>query len=474
MEEAVPPPGWLEIFEAQGPTALAWRASSARDRRQRIVRLREAVLDRREDCYRAAQQDLRKSAGEVDLGELLPFCLEANQALRHLEGWMRPRRVRPTWMTLGTRAEIQFQSRGRCLIIGPFNYPLNLTLSPLVCALAAGNTAILKPSELTPAMSELLAQVIATVFTPDEVAVFQGSAEVAQALQELPFDHVHFTGSTAVGKRVMASAARHLASLTLELGGKTPAVVDASADLELAARNIVWAKFANAGQTCIAPDHVFVHQSVKDRWIDLCRREIEKAYGASLTEQERGGVLTHIVNQRHMGRLRDLLEDARERGARVILGGRVSEQASFVQPTLLTEPAADARLMREEIFGPLLPVMGFDQIHAVVDRINAGAKPLALYVYSRTPGHVRHLVAQTSSGGVCINHALIHYLHGRLPFGGVNDSGLGQSRGFYGFRAFSHERSVLQARWTWLVKSLRPGEVPALMRRLVRWGWRYW
>jgi aldehyde dehydrogenase (NAD+) len=474
MEEAVSPPLLQDIFEAQGATALAWRGSSALDRRRRIARLREAVLDRREDWYRAAHEDFGKSAGEVDLGELLPFCLEANWALRHLDRWMRPRRVRPTWMTLGTRAEVQFQPRGRCLIIGPFNYPINLTLSPLVSALAAGNTAIVKPSELTPAMSGLLAQVIAGVFAPQEVAVFEGSAEMAQALQELPFDHIHFTGSTAVGKKVMASAARHLASVTLELGGKTPAVVDASADLLLAARNIVWAKFANAGQTCIAPDHVFVHASVKDRWIELCRQEIERAYGSALAEQEKGGVIAHIVNQRHAGRLRGLLEDAGQRGAHVLLGGQVSEQSPFMQPTLLTEPSPDARLMREEIFGPLLPVLSFEQIDTVVDRINASAKPLALYIYSRTPRHVQQLVRQTSSGGVCINHALIHYIHGRLPFGGVNDSGLGQSRGFFGFRAFSHERSVLQARWAWLVKWMQPGLVPPLMRRFVRWGWRYW
>lgn len=462
------------LFERQGATARAWRESTADQRRDRILRLREAVLDRREDWYRAAWQDLHKSAGEVDLGELLPFCLEANQALRELRRWMRPRRVRPTWLTLGTRAQIRFQPRGRCLIIGPFNYPINLTLSPLVSALAAGNTAILKPSELTPAQSALLTRVIAEVFAPDEVAVLQGDVQVAQALLALPFDHVHFTGSTAIGKQVMASASRHLASITLELGGKSPAIVDASADLPLAARNIVWAKFANAGQTCIAPDHVWVHESVKARWLQLCRQEIERAYGSSLVDQERGGVLTHIVNEGHAARLRALLDQARQLGARVLAAGQASADLKFMEPTLIDEPPPQARVLREEVFGPLLPVLSFQRLDGVVERINARPKPLALYIYSRTPAHIEHVLAKTSSGGVCINHALVHYLHGGLPFGGINDSGMGQSRGFYGFRAFSHERAIVQARWFFAVRALSAGAVPDWLRALIRWGFKRW
>lgn len=472
MKSGVDSENLYQLFESQGPTALDWRESTPDQRCQRILRLREAVLDHREDWYRAAQEDFRKSAGEVDLAELLPFCLEANQALRQLRQWMRPRSVRPTWLTLGTRAQIRLQSRGRCLIIGPFNYPINLTLSPLVSALAAGNTAIVKPSELTPALSGLLARVIAQVFAPQEVAVVQGSAEVAQALQDLPFDHVHFTGSTAVGKKVMASAARHLASLTLELGGKSPAIVDASADLALAARNLVWAKFANAGQTCIAPDHVFVHESVKARLLELCQKEIERAYGSSLLEQERGGILTHIVNPRHLSRLRQLLEQARESGARVLVGGQVGAESNFMAPTLIDEPPAQTRIMQEEVFGPLLPVVAFSQWDGLVERLNAGPKPLALYLYSRTPRHIDQLLLKTRSGGVCINHALVHYLHGGLPFGGINESGIGQSRGFYGFRSFSHERAILETRWSWPVRLLSAGTIPTWMRSLIRWGWR--
>jgi aldehyde dehydrogenase (NAD+) len=457
-----------EVFARQGATALRWRGSTASQRVAAILRLRDALLDQIDQVYEAAHQDVRKSAGEVDLGEILPVCLEANAVARHLARWMKPRPVGATWLTLGTRSQVQLQPRGRCLIIGPYNYPLNLTFSPLISALAAGNPVMLKPSELTPALSAVMARLIAQVFPEDEVAVFEGPAQVAQALQELPFDHVFFTGSTTVGRQVMAAAARHLASVTLELGGKSPSIVDASADLKLAARNVVWAKFANAGQTCIAPDHVYVHESVKDEWLACCRKELAQAYGDSLDAQEQ--TLTHMVNERHAARVAGLLEDARQRGAQLLWGGQ--QRGRFIEPTLLDQVPEDAQMMRREIFGPLLPVMAYRELDEVIARVNAGPKPLALYLYSRTPEHVQRILAQTSSGGVCINHALLQYLHSGLPFGGVNESGMGQARGYHGFRSFSHERAVLKARWAWSVRLFSPGPVPMALRRLARWAFR--
>lgn len=454
----------LQVFERQAATAQRWRSSRAPERVLRILRLRDALLERIEEVYQAAQSDLGKPAGEVDLTEILPFCLEANEAARRLGRWMKPKAVRPTWLTMGTSSQIHYQPRGRCLIIGPYNYPINLTLSPLISALAAGNPVVLKPSELTPAMSAVLAQVIAQVFSEDEVAVFQGPARVAQALQELPFDHVFFTGSPSVGRQVMAAASRHLASVTLELGGKSPAIVDASANLKLAARNIVWAKFANAGQTCIAPDHVYVHQSVLADWTAHCKKELDQAFGGHANALS----MTQMVNQRHAERIRGLLDDARQRGAQLLWGGQ--SQGRFVQATLLTGVADDALLMQHEIFGPLLPVHAYRDLDEVIARVNAGPKPLALYLYSRTPVHQDRVLTQTSSGGVCINHALLHYMHGGLPFGGVNHSGMGQARGFHGFRSFSHERSVLVSRWSWLVRLFAAGPVPPALRRLARWA----
>ena len=325
-----------EVFELQEATALRLRSSTAQERIAKIRKLRDAVISHTEDWYRAAYADFKKPQGEVDLAEILPVCVEANDAIRHLKKWMKPARVWPTMLTLGMRSYIQYVPRGRCLIIGAFNYPVTLTLGPLVSAIAAGNTAILKPSELTPNLSGLICKVVREVFAEDEVAIFEGEADVSQALLELPFDHIFFTGSPMIGKYVMAAAAKNLTSVTLELGGKSPTIIDESADLKLAATNVMWAKFANAGQTCIAPDYVFVHESVKDAWVECCREQLRKAYGSSLAEQNDSPHLAHIVNARHTARVKALLDDANDHGARTLIGGGASEADCFIQPTCLT------------------------------------------------------------------------------------------------------------------------------------------
>jgi aldehyde dehydrogenase (NAD+) len=462
-----------QIFALQAATAQRLRQSTWRERVAKIRQLRNAVIARTQAWYQAAHADFGKPPGEVDLAEILPVCLEANDAIRNLKKWMKPRRVRPTLLTLGTRSHVQYQPKGRCLIIGPFNYPVNLTLGPLVSAVAAGNTAIVKPSELTPHLSALIAEVVQEVFSKDEVAVLQGDAQLAIELQKLPFDHVFFTGSPAIGKQVMAAAASHLASVTLELGGKSPTIVDASADLRLAARNIMWAKFANAGQTCIAPDHVYVHHSVKDEWVRCCQRELEKAWGTTRQAQQASPHLARIVNSRHATRLSSLLDDAKARGARVLAGGEAAAEACFVQPTLLDQTPPDARVMREEIFGPLLPVIGFESLQEVIAAINADAKPLALYIYSRDRANIHQVLNQTVSGGACVNHSLVQFLHGRLPFGGVNNSGLGSAHGHYGFKAFSHERGVVQTQLPLAATLFAAGEVPPLIRKTLRAAFRW-
>ncbi len=457
-----------QVFARQGVRALQLRSSSADERIAKIRRLRDAVMANTQAIYTAAYADFKKPPGEVDLAEILPVCVEANDAIRNLKRWMAPKRVWPTAMTLGTRSQVQTMPRGRCLIISPWNYPCTLTFGPLVSALAAGNTVIIKPSEMTPHLSALMARILRDTFAEDEVAVFEGEANVAQALLELPFNHIFFTGSPAVGKHVMAAAARHLASVTLELGGKSPTVIDASADIPLAAQNILWAKLGNAGQTCIAPDHVYVHASVKDAWIAACRAVLAKAYGASAAEQQQSPYLARIVNSRHTARLNGLLQDALTRGATVLTGGQVDETACYVAPTLLDGVPADARILQEEIFGPLLPIITFNSLDEVIDGINAGPNPLALYIYSRTDAHVQRLLRQTSSGGACVNHALLHFVHGKLPFGGVNNSGLGSAHGEYGFRAFSHEKAVLHSRTALATRLFSPGEIPGTLRRLLK------
>ncbi len=456
------------MFDSQATTALRLRSSTAAERIEKIRRLRDAVLAKTDALYAAAHADFKKPPGEVDLAEILPVCSEANDAIRHLKKWMKPSGVWPTMLTAGTSSQVQYMPRGRCLIISPWNYPVNLTFGPLISAIAAGNTIVIKPSEMTPHLSAFMSRMVRELFKPDEVAIFEGEADVASALLALPFDHIFFTGSPAIGKVVMAAAARHLASVTLELGGKSPTIIDASANLDVAAQNVMWAKFANAGQTCIAPDYVYVHENVKTEWITRCRTILEKAYGATPEAQRTSPHLAHVVNARHTARLKGLLDDARAHGGKVLTGGEVSEASCFVAPTLIEGIKPGARILDEEIFGPLLPVIAFTDIDSVIASINAGPKPLALYIYSRTNAHIERVLQQTASGGACVNHALVHFLHARLPFGGVNNSGIGNSHGIYGFKAFSHEKAVVRAQTALAATLFSAGEVPGYLRRVLK------
>jgi aldehyde dehydrogenase (NAD+) len=457
-----------DVFERQRATALRLRSSTAAERIARIVRLRDAFIANSEAWYAAGHADFRKPAAEVDLAEILPVVVEANDVIRHLKSWMKPTRVWPTLLTAGTSGYIQYEPRGRCLIISPWNYPVNLTFGPLVSAIAAGNTAILKPSELTPHHSAAMAKFVSGLFPEDEVALFEGDATVSQALLELPFDHIFFTGSPAIGKVVMTAAAKHLTSVTLELGGKSPTIVDESADLGLAAQNILWGKYTNDGQTCIAPDHVFVHEKVKDAFVARCKTLLDKAYGADGETQKASPHLARIVNQRHTERIKALLDEATTGGARVLAGGMVSAADRFIAPTLLDNIPAGARINREEIFGPLLPIYGYASLDEVIRRINADPKPLALYVFSRTRANIERVMRETTSGGACINHSIVQYLHGRLPFGGVNNSGIGNAHGHFGFRTFSHERAVVRTRLSMAARLFGPGEVSSTLRKTLK------
>ena len=443
ITEDAAPETILHLFAQQASTALALRTSTARERVGKLKRLRDAVLSRRQAWYTAFAADLRKPALEVDLTELLPVVDEARHAIAQLARWMRPKAVWPTLATLGTRARILYQPRGRCLIIGPWNYPVNTLLGPLVSAIAAGNAVILKPSEFTPHVNAVVAELVAELFDPAEVTLVQGGANTAQQLLALPFDHVFFTGSAAVGKIVMRAAAQHLSSITLELGGKSPVIVDETADLQHAAELLLWGKFTNAGQTCVAPDHVFVQRSVKDRFARLCQDLITARYGATDAAVEASPDLARMITRRHTGRVGALIDDARMRGATLLAGGRYDAAARYVAPTLLADVPADAHICTEEIFGPVLPIEAFDSIDEVIRRINAQPKPLALYLFSRSRQTQAQVTAQTSSGGICLNHCVQQYAHGGLPFGGVNQSGIGNTHGVFGFKAFSHERACL-------------------------------
>lgn len=444
------------VFDAQQATALRWRASSAKERIARVVRLRDAMMARRQQFYDAFHQDYRKAPAEVEASEFLPVMEEIRHVLGRLKRWMKPAKAWPTNTMLGTSAWVQYQPRGRVLIIAPWNYPLSLCFGPLVSALAAGNTVIIKPSEMMPAVSAVMAEIIAEVFPADEVALFEGGLPTATALLAMPFDHIFFTGSPAVGKIVMTAAAKHLTSVTLELGGKSPTIVDASANLSLAAQTIMWGKFINNGQTCVAPDLLYVHNSVKAAFIEECKSVLRACYGASAAAQKDSADLTRIVNRRHTQRVAALLADALAKGAVVHTGGEVDEAGCYIAPTLLDQVAPGSAILQEEIFGPLLPIIGYDDIERVLAEINAGPKPLALYMWSTQQAQIDQVLLRTSSGGACVNHCVAQFAHGNLPFGGVNNSGIGNAHGIYGFRAFSHERGVLRSSPLMLIKLFFP------------------
>ena len=444
------------VFDSQLETALRWRESTANERIARIRKLRDAMMAQREAFYAAFMQDYRKSPSEVEASEFLPVMDEIRHAIGRVKRWMKPHKVWPTSTMLGTSASVHYQPRGRVLIIAPWNYPLSLCFGPLVSALAAGNTAIIKPSEMTPAVSALMSRIISEVFPATEVALFEGALATSQALLDLPFDHIFFTGSPAVGKLVMAAAAKHLTSVTLELGGKSPTIITENADIKLAAETLMWGKFLNGGQTCIAPDYVYVHESVKSVFIAECRQVLQSRYGMTAADQKRSADLTRIVNQRHTQRVAALLSDAVARGAVVQTGGEIDVPHCYIAPTLLDQVPADSSIMEEEIFGPLLPVLGYSDLDAVIADINARPKPLALYIWSRDSRETDKVLKRTSSGGVCINHCVMHFAHGELPFGGVNNSGIGSAHGHHGFKAFSHERAVLRSSPLMLVKLFFP------------------
>lgn len=435
------------VFEKQFDTAIRLRRSTADERIAKIKKLKESVLAHTAALHTAMEKDFRKPAVEVDLTEILPVVAEANDAIRHTRKRMKPQGVWPTILTGGLKGYIQFEPRGRTLVIAPWNYPVNLCFVPLISAISAGNTAIVKPSEMTPHTTAVIVKIVKETFSEDEVAIFEGDAATSTALLALPFDHIFFTGSPAVGKVVMAAAAKHLTSVTLELGGKSPTIVDETADLDLAAKNILWGKYTNGGQTCIAPDHVYVHESVKAAFVEKASAVLKASYGATDAEQSRSPCLSHSVNQRHAARVAGLLEDAKAKGATVLAGGGVNVEDQWVAPTLLTDIPKDAKIMSEEIFGALLPIIGYSKLQTVIDEINANPKPLALYVWSKNDENINKVMRETSSGGACINHTVVHYLHGNLPFGGVNNSGIGSAHGIFGFKAFSHERAVIRTRF---------------------------
>lgn len=410
-------------------------------RREQLQKLAAALQQQEPAILAGLQADLGRSPYQSFSSELGLVHAEINNALRHLARWMAPATRRTPWLVAPARGWVQAEPFGVALIMGPWNYPVQLLLAPLVSAIAAGNAVILKPSELAPRTAEALTAMIGATFPAEYITTVNGGSEVAEALLREKFDKIFFTGSPRVGRVVMAAAARHLTPVTLELGGKCPAIVCADAKVELAARRIVWGKFLGAGQTCVAPDHVRVHRNIREPFLQAMEKALLEFYGP---DPRRSSDYGRIVNQRHFARLVNYLGDGK-----IFHGGKHDAQELYLAPTILTDVRLGSPVMQEEIFGPVLPVLEFDDIAATVTQLQAGPTPLALYLFTEDRMVEQKLIGEVRSGGVCVNDVISHMIGSGLPFGGLGESGFGSYHGRAGFEAFSHQRSVLR-RGTWL------------------------
>jgi aldehyde dehydrogenase (NAD+) len=442
----------LDVLTLQKSALLRLSTSSPAQRIEKLRRIESYIMQHKEDLCDALYADFKKPASEVVIAEMLGVKREINHTIKHLKSWMKPQMVSTPLMLLGTKGLVQYEAKGLCLIISPWNYPFNLSICPLVHAIAAGNAVILKPSELSPATAAFIQKMISSLFDKSEVAVFEGDATVSTFLLEQKFDHIFFTGSPEIGKVVMSAAAKHLTSVTLELGGKSPAIVGPEVNVEEAAAKIAWGKFLNNGQTCIAPDYLYLHEKNYFSFLKALEATVETFYGKNIAKSKD---YARIVNRRHFDRIVSLLDDAKEKGAQVLFGGKTDADDCFIEPTVLINCTPEMRIMQEEIFGPILPVMSFQDEVAVTASIRQGDKPLALYVFSTNTEFNQYILDHTSSGTSVVNDCLIQFGHNELPFGGVNHSGIGKSGGHYGFVEFSNQKSVVIQK-TNLLKNFYP------------------
>ena len=416
-------------FESGATKSLAWRLSQ-------LEALEHFFMEREQDILEALRQDLGKPATEAFLSEIGVGLAELRYTRKKLSSWMRPERVRTSTAAVPGRSYIYKEPLGVTLIIGAWNYPMQLVAIPAIGALAAGNCVVLKPSEVAPNVAALMSHWIPKYLDPQAVQVVEGGVPETTSLLRQRWDHIFYTGNGTVGRIVMEAAAKHLTPVTLELGGKSPCIVDESTDLDLTAKRIVYGKFFNAGQTCVAPDYVLVHERVHDALVNRMSAAIREFYG---DDPKVSPDFARIVNERHHARLTRLLRDAD-----IVTGGESDLNARYIAPTILKGVRTDDAVMQEEIFGPILPVISVPSVDAAIAFVNDRPKPLALYVFARDTGVQERVIAGTSAGGTTVNHVFLHYAVHELPFGGVGESGMGAYHGRRSFDTFTHRRAVLK------------------------------
>ncbi|MGV8939003.1 MAG: aldehyde dehydrogenase [Allorhizobium sp.] len=440
-----------------------FRTGATRDlgfRKQKLIILKAAIRAREQSIIEALKQDLGRAAIESFTSEIGVLYHEIDVALKHLRTWARPERVKTPLVLFPAKSWIRREPYGAALIIAPWNYPFHLALAPLIAAIAAGNCAVIKPSEAAPKTAAVIAELIGACFDPAYVVAMQGGVAETSQLLEQRFDTIFFTGGGHVGRIVYAAAAKNLTPVTLELGGKNPCIVTADADLDVAARRIAWGKFVNAGQTCIAPDFVLVHASVRQALVIRLKAAIAKFYGRDPKESPDYG---RIINDHHFQRLSVLLGDGE-----IIAGGQTETATRYIAPTLIGAVGFDSPIMRDEIFGPILPIIPYDDLERTFEALETLPKPLALYLFSADRAAKDNVLQRLSAGGIAINDTFAQLLNFNLPFGGVGDSGTGAYHGKTGFDTFSHAKSIVE-RSTWLDPRLKypPYRMPLFMMRLL-------
>lgn len=424
------------ILENQKTYFYSEETKSISFRKKMLKTLRKLILDNEKEILAAVYADLKKPDFENQLTETQFTLWEIDYVLKHLRTWTKSQYVETPLFHKPGYSFIKPEPLGVSLIISPWNYPFQLLIAPLVANIAAGNCTFLKPSEISPNTSAVLAKLIPQYFNPEYITIIEGGVSETSELLKLKFDHIFYTGSSQVGKIVMTAAAQNLCPVTLELGGKSPCVIDKNVPLKQTARKVAWGKFLNAGQTCIAPDYILVHESIKKSFVEVLQTTITEFYGEN---PQNSSHYARIINQKHWQRLTSYLENAK-----IIFGGSSNEENLFIAPTIVDNPDLSSPLMNDEIFGPILPIITYKEIEEVAKFINDRPKPLAMYVFSKNKKNINYLISRTSSGGMCINDTLSHITSSELPFGGVGDSGMGNYHGKAGFDTFSHYKSVMK------------------------------
>jgi len=435
-----------QIVQEQKSYFASHQTKDISKRKQLLKKLLAEVTKREKDIIAALYADFKKSEYESVMTEIAIVVSDLKRTIKNINGWTKPQSVMPVFLNFPSSSKIYKEPYGVVLVISPWNYPYQLALAPLIGAIAAGNTVVLKPSELTPNTSKITKEIIKAVFETNHVSVAEGGVDVSTKLLAQRWDYIFFTGSVTVGKIVAKAAAQFLTPITLELGGKNPCIIDETANIKLAAKRIVWGKLINGGQTCIAPDYLLIHTSVKDKFVEYYQKEVTKAYGEN---PETSKDFPRIVNQRNFDRLAIMLENEK-----ILVGGKTNREDNYISPTLIDEPSLDSEVMKGEIFGPISSVISYNNEEDIHKIISNYEKPLALYIFTGKNSFAKKMIANYSFGGGTVNDTTVHFANHNLPFGGVGESGIGSYHGKQTFDLFCHKKGIVK-RYNWLDIPLR-------------------